>query len=201
MPKQVQYLNGYRLIYKPDHPRHLNDTGHRGYVYEHILRAEEILGRPLREKEVVHHLDGDRSNNLDNNLLVLETGQHAKLHMWLKSTFQKETLEVEGVNSGKPKVDGCPICGRHPKLKDAIYCSVKCQRIGQASTKRPSAEQLAQDIATLSWCAIGRKYGVTDNSARKWARRYGLLPTKAILSQASGTPEEGAETTGEVKPS
>jgi len=41
--------------------------------------------------------------------------------------------------------------------------------------ERPSREQLELDIASSSWVSIGRKYGVSDNAVRKWARKYGLI--------------------------
>ena len=69
--------NGYIGAYAPDHPRaHPN-----GYVYQHILVAEEGLGRPLEPGEVVHHLDGDKHNNVFENLMVLPSqSEHARLH-------------------------------------------------------------------------------------------------------------------------
>lgn len=65
-------LNGYVTVYCPSHPRAMCGTGYEGYVYEHILVAESMLGRPLLSDEVVHHLDFDKSNNTHTNLLVLQ---------------------------------------------------------------------------------------------------------------------------------
>lgn len=45
------------------------------------------------------------------------------------------------------------------------------------TVERPSALQLAQEILNSSFCAVGRKYGVTDNTIRKWCRAYSM-PTK-----------------------
>jgi len=36
-------------------------------------------------------------------------------------------------------------------------------------------EERIETIDTMSWCAIGRKYKVSDNAVRKWARKYGLI--------------------------
>ena len=64
-------------IYQPDHPR----ANKQGYVPEHILVAEEILGRPLNPGEVVHHKDGKHSNNSPENIEVFENnGQHLSFH-------------------------------------------------------------------------------------------------------------------------
>lgn len=73
----ISYTNGRKCIYKPNHPRaHTN-----GYVYEHILIAEEMLGRPLAAGEVVHHIDGDIKNNQQQNLHVFKSqAEHSKHH-------------------------------------------------------------------------------------------------------------------------
>jgi len=42
-------------------------------------------------------------------------------------------------------------------------------------TKEPSRDKLKQMINEMSWCAIGRKYNISDNAARKWAKRYCLI--------------------------
>ena len=38
--------------------------------------------------------------------------------------------------------------------------------------ERPPYEQLVAEVAATSWCAVGRKYGVSDNAIRKWVRAY-----------------------------
>ena len=40
---------------------------------------------------------------------------------------------------------------------------------------KPLKEVLEKEIQEQSWCALGRKYGVSDSAVRKWAKGYGLL--------------------------
>lgn len=174
-----------------------------GYVYEHVVVAEQTLGRSLVGTEVVHHLDGDRANNQVTNLLVLERGQHAKLHAWLdKGAPYSKELGAHGVNSEKAKVKEhptCEVCGRTRDKRTTKYCSRTCRSAAETSATKPSKQELRALLKTTSWEALGRKYGVSGNAVRKWAKQYGLA--KPTLSQAAGTPAEGAETSGEVQPS
>lgn len=196
----VRILNDYRVIYQPDHPSAMQSQNWLGYVYEHVVVASRSIGRQLLETEVVHHLDGDRSNNRISNLLVIDRGQHAKLHQWLDSGASFGKLNDEqGKNSVKPKaVKCCVICGVTLQFKQIKTCSVEChsKRVASESTI-PSKDELLVLEKTLSREAIGRKYGVSGNAVKKWQRKYGM----AIPSRAKDTSLEGVETSGEVKPS
>lgn len=59
---------GYIKIKKRSHP--FCDT--EGYVMEHRLVMERFLNRYLKQTEVVHHINGDRSNNRLKNLILFE---------------------------------------------------------------------------------------------------------------------------------
>jgi len=66
---------GYIEIRDPKHHRAKTN----GYVYEHILVAEDKIGRRLKEKEVVHHIDGNRSNNNPSNIEAMPLSEHMRL--------------------------------------------------------------------------------------------------------------------------
>lgn len=51
-----------------------------GYVAEHILIAEDTIGRFLKNGEIVHHIDCDKKNNSPDNLSVLTRAQHSSAH-------------------------------------------------------------------------------------------------------------------------
>lgn len=66
---------GYVRVYCPMHP-HANTWG---YVYEHRLIMEGILGRVLSQGEHVHHKNGKRWDNRPENLEVLTASEHCRL--------------------------------------------------------------------------------------------------------------------------
>ena len=56
----------YVLIYRPDHPYGRKN----GYVYEHRLIVESIIGRVLLPSEETHHRDRNKTNNDPRNLMA-----------------------------------------------------------------------------------------------------------------------------------
>lgn len=72
-PGRIVTPHGYVLVrVEPGH--HLRMR--HGYAYEHALVAEAKLGRELAPGEIVHHVNGKRSDNRPENITVIRRGEH-----------------------------------------------------------------------------------------------------------------------------
>jgi len=142
--KSARTVNGYKLVYEPEHPSCMGSNNWKGYIYEHILVAEKTLGRRMRSTEVVHHLDGNRSNNRSENLIVLERSQHSKIEAWLDRGAPSVKTDGENrMNSGKSKaVPICKICSKTLQRCQKNTCSPDCNYFYNRKVQRPSKEEL-----------------------------------------------------------
>jgi len=121
---------------------------------------------------VLDHINGTSNDNRIENLRMVCANCAA-------------TLDTHcGRNLPRDRV--CPGCGQSfvPRHLRHRYCSQKCWGAVKGAAlrgvpvperrkvERPSYEQLIADVASMSFLAIGRKYGVSDNAVRKWIRWY-----------------------------
>jgi hypothetical protein len=72
---------GYAYVYRPDSPM----ADKVGRVPEHRQVMADVLGRPLRRGEHVHHLNGNKTDNRPENLAILSPSDHSRAHDWLNT--------------------------------------------------------------------------------------------------------------------
>ena len=88
----------YEYEMKKGHKRANED----GYVYKHILVAEELLGRELADEECVHHIDRDKKNNSPDNLMIFKSNSdHTSFHHGVPC------IKINGVYQREDNIYGC----------------------------------------------------------------------------------------------
>ena len=150
--------------------KRLYDEGLKQRACELCGQGELWYGK--RISLILDHINGDGRDNRLENLRIVCPNCAATL-----DTHCGRKLRLVPIP--------CARCGREfpPKYSAQRYCSRQCGQLADRASRRdprphtrkvprPTYEQLKQDLAHMSWLAVGRKYGVSDNAVRKWMRWY-----------------------------
>lgn len=167
--KGGQYFDskGYKFIKHPDHP----NARKNGYVAESHLVISKVLKRPVDTRfEVVHHLNGIKTDNRPENIEIKTRKQHTSIH----------SSGVNNVNFKNRPPRVCPNCNK-PFMHKNNYtrdkcCSVKCRNeyyTGEKANNRKINQSIANEIKDLKGTL----------SSQKIATLYNISPThtKRIL--------------------
>ena len=127
-------------------------------------------GQPL--VLTLDHINGTNDDNRFWNLRLLCPNCHSQT-----STFcGKNTNKVR-----RPKAK-CMRCGRDLFFKnDKMRCR-DCYCLESRKVERPSLEILLDQVAQSSYVAVGKFYGVSNNTVRKWIKRGMVVQEPPQLS-------------------
>lgn len=131
----------------------------------------------------VDHIDGDPTNNLKENLRIVCPHCHSQLETSTSGGRSKRkglkgrTILKKEVSlrtyQGSPFC--CSLCGRPKKTKSKTNLCPDCVSISRRKAVRPSRERLLELLTgEISFLALGRQLGVSDQAVRKWCRQLGL---------------------------
>ena len=125
------------------------------------------LGPEWRNKElilVLDYINGIETDERIENLRLLCPNCNSQQY--------NPILKDRGMKKSNPKKP-CERCGM-PCSINADKCK-KCTSLLSRKREWASQEELKEDMKRMGWKEMGRKYEVSDNTIRRWARKYGLL--------------------------
>jgi hypothetical protein len=104
---------------------------------------------------ILDHINGINNDNRIENLRIVCPNCNSTLE-----TFS-------GRNRKRSNTDICNCGGK--KNRQAKQCS-KCYHFDSRKKERPTVQTLKIEVEKLGYVGCGEKYGVSDNSIRKWMK-------------------------------
>lgn len=112
--RRIVSKGDYNYAVVPEHPKAIK----RGYVLEHRVVMENAIGRILRDDEIVHHINGIKKDNREENLEIMLLSDHSRHH----SSTGRTVVSLICPNCMK----AFSIEKREVRAKKAPKCSRRC---------------------------------------------------------------------------
>ena len=135
------------------------------------------LGKPLSLQ--LDHINGINNDNRIDNLRIICPNCNAGLETFSGKNIKKRTnsnfytrsdnFDIDRNKKNIRSIGKICVCGNTIK-SDSMMC-VKCNNISQRKVERPEHSILIKEVSEIGFLATGRKYGVSDNSIRKWIKK------------------------------
>ncbi len=138
-----------------------------------VLRLDHINGKPTdyrleNLRLLCPNCDSQTDTYCGRNIpKPADTEEHRQERAATKEC-QKKYLQEYQQKHPTPKNGQCHVC-KTAITSGCIYCT-KCYKSKRKVETRPDLETLQKEIKELGYRGTGRKYGVSDNSIRKWVR-------------------------------
>lgn len=158
--RRRKLLNGYVLIWAPEHYSSYKTNAYRHWIYEHIYLMELKIGRKLTSDENVHHIDGNRSNNDYSNLLLLTRIEHSCLHNPSNVVYSNR----------------CKNCNNLIR-SDFHFCNDHCYREHLNKNRILNGvdkEELSKLLQTSPVTKVAEQFNMSDNGLRKYCKRENI---------------------------
>ena len=147
-----------------------NSTYSRGHLKNRLLKegilknicyecGQEEIWQGKKLVMVLDHINGIRNDHREENLRMLCPNCNS----------QQETFAGKCNKKPKPK---CKKCETLVSRRSKTGLCPECYNIfyKRKVADRPSKKELLKELKTSNYCAVGRKYGVSDNAVRKWIK-------------------------------
>lgn len=130
-------------------------------------KCEECLLTHWRDQPIaleLHHIDGDKLNNVLENLQILCANCHA-----LTTNYRGKNIKMKKVISDKTKQ--CESCGTLIYIRSS-KCNSCAKKQQKTKIEWPSLNELKKLLEDNSCCSVAKQLGVSDSAIRKRLKNH-----------------------------
>lgn len=163
------WLNDHLYFYDKDKDKILalfkNDPTRQEINLDDFTLSYKLTSKPKYDNKPEEHKEQTWSNRavIQNNV-TKDKGSETNKSKVEDAAQNKSDIDIN-VWAGLACID----CNKITADKRAKRC-MDCYRLHSRKVERPPIEQLKEEFKTLTYVALGKKYGVSDNAIRKWLK-------------------------------
>ena len=135
---------------------------------EQINKVKNLLKNTTkthREIEKETNVSVSYISNIRNGLFMIDENENYPLRPF------NQPLQIKGKEIKSLK-NYCPSCQK--EIWTTSKQCLECSKISRRIVERPEPLQLAKEVVEKGFVAVGKKYGVSNNSIKKWCASYGM---------------------------
>lgn len=163
------------------------DEGGHSSNFSFNYSTEEEIQNIIKDIKYSNLTFTEIANKYNKNVSNISRINNGKIHIQENEIYplRKKQNYPQIKNSIYANINSkiCPICG-NKKSYQAKIC-FKCLIFSNRKVDRPNREELKQMIREMTFTAIGEKYGVNDNTIRKWCKAEELPFRKIDINKYS----------------
>jgi hypothetical protein len=166
-------LNSLNFHHVMESDKKMNLSRHNFTNTNRFALLEEVCKTIL----VCSNCHGEVNNGVHKDLVDKWKNNYENRKTLLRNKISTDQNNILSFRVVIPVIRNCKYCKKEFEIKcdEQKYCSHKCCEIDSRKVKdRPSKEEMGELINSMSWSAIGRKYGVCGVTIKNWAGQYGL---------------------------
>ena len=166
---QLDHINGVRNDNRLENLRFLCPNCHT-QTETWCSKNKSKTINSLEIDDIIEHINNSSSmTKLIDKLGLCDTKSNRSQ---IKKIINDNKLELE-FDKKEKKIENKCECGKSIK-KNSKTCE-KCWQIKQRKIERPLINVLLIDVKELGYLGTGKKYGVSDNSIRKWIKNASVV--------------------------
>ena len=113
-------------------------------IPEHRAVIEDLLGITLRKDQVVHHINGNKTDNRPENLQVMDWAEHSRLHASAMPQSPEKLRKLRAARKGKSNLSARTLT--EPQVEAIVIALHKGESVTAVSKRLSVSDHVVRDI-------------------------------------------------------